>query len=46
VGLDDGDGCPMTPAQCRAGRALVNMYLAQLAAGAVAPVVVTGQVMT
>jgi hypothetical protein len=30
----------MTPAQCRAARALVNMNLSQLAAAAVVPAVV------
>jgi len=29
----------VTPAQCRAGRALVNMSMAQLASAAVVPVV-------
>jgi hypothetical protein len=30
----------MTPAQCRAGRAFVNMSLAQLAAAVVVPILV------
>ena len=30
----------MTPAQCRAGRALINMNMAQLAAAAVMPILV------
>jgi hypothetical protein len=40
VELDDRHGCPMTPAQCRAARGLVNMSMAQLAAAAFVPILV------
>jgi hypothetical protein len=40
VELDDRHGCPMTPAQCRAARGLVNMSMVQLAAAAVVPILV------